>query len=239
MKKNILIILLLAIAISNLQADDLKIAVAAGYKKPLLKIIKIYNKENKADISGIFGNMKQILTQAKRTNIDIIVGDKNYLSKKSKLTFEKYQEIGKGKLVLVFSKKIKIDDFRQITNSNIKKIAMPQPKKTIYGSSGMAFLKNSNLYDKIKDKLYIVTTPLQVATYLVANEVDIGIINLTTALANKKNIGGYIKIPQKYYPDISIIAGVLPECEKNKECQKFMNFLSSKISKDIFNQYGL
>lgn len=235
-KKTVLIFLSFGLF---LNANELKIAVAAGYKKPLLKVIEAYKRSNGANIYGIFGNMKQISVQAKQTDIAIVIGDKNYLSKKSKLNFTQFEEIGKGKLVLAYSKSVEIKNFNQLTDTNIKKVAMPQPKKTIYGISGETFLKNSGMYKKIKDKLYIVTTIPQVATYLIANEVDAGIMNLTAALANKKKIGGYIEIPQKYYSKISIVAGVLPSCSQNKECQKFIDFLHSKKSKEIFKQYGL
>lgn len=239
MKKIFFLLLALGVTLSNLQAKNLKIAAVAGYKKPILKIIKLYEKKNSLKTDVIFGNTKQILTHAKRTNLDIIIGDKNYLSKRGKLNFIKFKEIGRGKLVLAFSKKTEINEFNQLIDGDIEKIAMPQPKKTIYGMSGQEFLINTNLYEKVKDKLYIVTTPLQVATYLVANEVDAGIMNLTTALANTERIGGYIEIPQKYYSKISIVAGVLPSCEKNTESEKFIGFLNSKESKEILKKYGL
>ena len=239
MKKSIFLLLILGITISNLQANDLKIAAGAGYKKPLLKIIKLYRQKYKISVDAIFGNMKQISVQAKQTDISLLIGDKSYLSKKSKLNFVNYHELGRGKLVLAYPKKSKIDDFNRLKDKDIKKITMPHPKKTIYGKAGKEFLKNSALYEKTKHKLHMVATIPQSAAYIIANEVDAGMINLTAALANKKKIGGYIIIPQKYYSKISIVAGVMPSCKKDAECQKFIDFLLSKESKDIFKKYGL
>ncbi|MCD4667271.1 MAG: molybdate ABC transporter substrate-binding protein [Sulfurimonas sp.] len=238
MKKKILL-LTLGIIVSSIQAKDLKIAVPGGYKKPFLEVIKAYKKNSGVNIYGIFGNIKQISVQAKQTDIAIVIGDKNYLLKKSKLNFTQYKEIGKGKLVLGYPKSRKLKNFNQLKDANIKKIAMPQARKTIYGISGELFLKNTKLHNKIKNKLYIVATIPQIATYLITNEIDAGIMNLTAALTNQTKIGGYIMIPQKYYPKISIVAGVLPNCEQNQECRKFINFLHSKESKNIFKQYGL
>lgn len=115
---------------------------------------------------------------------------------------------------------------------------MPQPKKAIYGIAGEEFLKNSKLYKEVKDKLYIVATVPQAATYVITKEVDAGIINLTAALANKSKIGGYIVVPNEYYAPINIVAGKLESCN-NKECQSFIEFLSTTKSKDIFKKYGL
>ncbi len=34
-------------------------------------------------LNAFFGNMKQVTTQAKQTDISLIIGDKNFLSKKA------------------------------------------------------------------------------------------------------------------------------------------------------------
>ena len=90
----------------------------------------------------------------------------------------------------------------------------------------------------IKDKLYVVATVPQSMTYIITNEVDAGIVNLTAALANKSKIGGYIEVPQQYYTPIEIVAGKL-ESSNTKECEKFVDFLSTQTAKDIFKKYGL
>jgi len=220
-----------------LNADGLKIAVAAGYKKPMLTIMKEYKKTGKS-VDAFFGNMKQISTQAKQTDAALIIGDKNFLYQKSKLDIKGHQILGLGKVVVAYSKKTKLSSISELTRKDISKIAMPQPQKAIYGVAGEEFLKKSNLYEKIKDKLLVVSTVPQVVTYIVANEVDAGIINLTAALANKEKIGGFIEVDQKEYSKIEIIAAKLIDCN-TAECEKFLAFLQSPFSKEIFTKYGL
>ena len=141
--------------------------------------------------------------------------------------------------MLAYPKNAGIETFDQLANAKIKRVAMPQPQKTIYGTAGEAFLNNSGLYKKVKDKLYVVATVPQVATYLAANEVDAGIMNLTAALENREKLGGYMAVPQKYYSKVSIVAGILPGCSNHKECRQFIDFLHTKKSKEIFQHYGL
>ena len=218
-------------------AANLKIAAGAGYKKPLMDVLKEYEK-NGEKIDAFFGNMKQITTQAKETDIAVIVGDKNFLSNKSKLDFKEYIHVGTGKVVIVYSKGKNINSIEDLTKESIRRISMPQPKKAIYGIAGEQFLKNAKLYESVKDKLYVVATVPQSMTYVIANEVDAGIVNLTAALANKSKIGGYLEVAQQYYAPIEIVAGKLSSCN-TKECEKFIEFLSTQTSKDIFKKYGL
>ena len=228
----------LAIALGlTVNAQDLKIAAGAGYKKPLMDIIKEYEKSGKK-IEPFFGNMKQVSTQAKHTDIALIVGDKNFLSKKSGLNFKGYTDLGKGKVVIAYPKGKTLTAVEDIKKPNVRKISMPQPKKAIYGIAGEEFLKSSKMYNEVKEKLYVVATVPQSMTYIITNEVDAGVVNLTAALANRKRIGGYIEVPQKYYNPIDIVAGKLKACN-SEECKKFTEFLETKTAKDIFKKYGL
>lgn len=235
MKKGLCLALVACVGL--LHASELKIAAGAGYKKPVLKIVKEYEKTH-GKVDAFFGNMKQVSAQAKNSDIALIIGDKNYLQNRSKINFEKYTTVGVGKAVLAYSKNTTIKKLEDIKSNKISRVAMPQPKKAIYGIAGQEILNNAKLYKNIKEKLFVVATVPQVATYLVANEVDAGIINLTAALANKDRIGGYINIDQNLYSKIEIVAGSNKYCHTD-ECKKFLEFLNSKKAKDIFTKYGL
>jgi len=239
MNKIILKFFLITVITCSVGAQDFKIAVGSGFKKPFLKITREYKKTVKSEMEVVFGNITQITNQAKRTDISFLVGDKLSLIKKSKLNFIDFVKLGKGKLVLAYSKKNKLNNYNDLLLKKIKKIAIPHSKKTVYGRAGMKFLKSSGLYKKIDDKLIMVATAPQVVMYLVTNEVDAGFINLTAYEANKKKLGGYIEIPQEFYQKILIVAGVLPSCKKNVECKNFLDFLHSEKSKNIFKQFGL
>lgn len=235
MYKKILVFLLVSFSILN--ASSVKIAAGAGYKKPLMDIIKEYEKDGKK-IEPLFANMKQVSIQAKQTNLALIIGDKNFLAKKSGLEFKHFIKLGEGKVVIAYAKNKTINSLNDLANDAITRISMPQPQKAIYGIAGEEFLKNSSLYTKTKKKLYIVSTVPQAMSYVITNEVDAGIVNLTAALANKEKIGGYFEVPQEYYSKIEIVAGKLKACD-TKECEDFIDFLQSKIAKDIFKKYGL
>jgi len=231
-------ILIALFALSSIAfASELKIAAGAGYKKPLMDIIKEYEK-SRSKIEPFFGNMRQVTTQAKQTDIALIVGDKNFLSKKSGLSFIDFTLLGKGKVVVAYPKGKSLGSIEMLRDGKIQEISMPQPKKAIYGIAGKEFLQKSGLYNKIANKLFVVATVPQSMTYVLTGEVDAGIVNLTAALANKDKIGGYIEVDQKFYSPIAIVAGKLSAC-KNEECEKFLDFLHSKTAHNIFKKYGL
>lgn len=219
-----------------INADNLKIAAGAGYKKVVLKVIKEYEKEGKK-IDGFFGNMRQVSTQAKQTNIALVIGDKKFLLNKSGLDIKDYSTVGKGKVVIAYPKGTTLISPKDLLKKEIKKIAMPQPKKAVYGIAGLEFLKNEQLYKNVEDKLYVVATVPQSLTYILAKEVDAGIINLTAALENIDRIGGYIEVNPNSYSSIEIIAAKTISCKK--ECEEFLEYLQTPKVKEIFKTYGL
>ena len=235
--KKILVFVCVAL-LSQVFADDLKIAVGAGYKKPVQEVLKAY-KESHANVEAVYGNMAQIFAQAKQMEIALVIADKKFLEKQKELSFVKYLDIGVGRAVIAYAKGVSFPTIETLKSDSVKSIAMPETKKAIYGDAGMEFLLKSKLYESVKEKLIIVATVPQVSSYVTTHEVDVGIINLTAALDSGDKIGGYLEIPQEYYTKIEIVAGSLAACNENKECQSFLAFLQTPQAREIFTKYGL
>lgn len=220
-------------------SDDLKIAVGAGYKKPVMEVLKAYEQSGHEKIDAMYGNMAQVFAHAKQMEVSLIIADKKFLEKQKELSFVNYEKIGEGIAVIAYAKGITFNRIEDLKNEQIKTIAMPEVKKAIYGDAGMEFLNTTKLYESVKEKLIVVATVPQVSSYVNTHEVDVGIINLTAALDSIDKIGGYIKIPQAYYTPIEIVAGSLKTCESSTECQAFVVFLKTPKAKEIFVKYGL
>lgn len=235
--KNVFLFVIFVL-LSNTFADDLKIAVGAGYKKPMQEVLKAY-AENHANVDAMYGNMAQIFAHAKQMEISLVIADQKFLEKQNELSFRHYQTLGLGKAVIAYAKGVTLHSVEDLKNDTIKSIAMPEAKKAIYGDAGIEFLHNAKLYDSVKEKLMFVATVPQVNSYVSTHEVDVGIMNLTAALDSGEKIGGYIEIPQEYYTKIEIVAGSLATCEADKACQELVSFLNTPKAKEIFDKYGL
>lgn len=74
LKKLLLVLIATSLVLS---ASDLKITAGAGYKKPLMEVIKEYEKGGEK-VEAIFGHLKQVRTQATQTDIALIIGDKTF-----------------------------------------------------------------------------------------------------------------------------------------------------------------
>lgn len=237
MKKAVLMVCLCCVG-TLLNAQNLKIAVGAGYKKPVSEVLKAYEAQH-APVDAMYGNMAQIFAHAKQGDVALVIGDKKFLDKQKELSFKGYQMLGLGKAVIVYAKGLSLAKPEDIASASVQNVAIPEPKKAIYGDAAMEFLTNAKLYETIKERLVVVATVPQVATYVSTHEVDAGIVNLTEALSAGEKIGGFIEIPSTLYTPIEIVSGTLDACLENKACASLGAFFSSPEAKAIFAKYGL
>nr|WP_314373389.1 molybdate ABC transporter substrate-binding protein [uncultured Campylobacter sp.] len=231
--KKIAFILALAASVSFC-ADQLIIAAGGGYKKPVSAVIENLKKEG-MDVAGSFANLGQLVIQSRENKISFIVGDETFL-KKSDLNITKFERIGRGTLVLVTPKNIKINDVSEI--AKFDKIAMPDPKKAIYGIRTNEFLQNAKM-EPVKDKILAVAGVPQVVAYVINGEVQAGFINSTEAVAKKDEFGSIIYIDESLYSPAFIGIARLSACGDETLCEKVMEEFKSDRSKEIFSKFGL
>jgi molybdate transport system substrate-binding protein len=222
-------------------ADTLIFAAGAGYKRPLSEIVQAYEAAGNPKIDQIYGNMGQVLMQAKGSgNVAFIVGEENFLKKAAGELFATYHPVGEGVLVIAYGKKIALTKPEDLLKPEITRVAIPDEKHAIYGKAGKEFLQHTHMLDKIEKKLFVVATVPQVSAYLISGEVEAGFINLTDALYIKDKIGGYLTPDKSTYKPIKLVVGVLKGYEDKADVKGFLNFLGTNPQvKEILKKSGL
>ena len=222
-----------------LGAETLNVASAKGYKKPMTKLFKQFEATSGISVTPIFGNMRQVISQTELSGkVSVVVGDRAFLERSS-LQVASMLPLGNGRLVLAYPKGSSLARIDAIADAEVKKIAMPDPKKAIYGKAATQYLKNSGLEAKVGGKLLTVGTVPQVSSYLIAGEIDAGFINLTDALGIREKIGGYIEADQKLYTPIHIVCAVVAGHEGDKSVAAFSAFLKTAEARAILEASGL
>lgn len=239
MKRLVLLCVLILALAMPVPGQALTIASGAGYKKLVTDLAKSFETTSGIKPELIFGNMGQVTAQAKGSGVvDIVVGEKGFLDRAG-LTFAPFVEIGRGILVVAWPKGKKLTSALDVAKPEIKRLAMPDPKKAIYGKAGSQFLESAKLAAAVKDKLLIVATVPQVTTYVLSGEVDAGLTNRTDVLNLGDKIGGFMEVDQKYYKPIVIGGGALAGAKNATEAKAFTTFLGSAPAKAIAKKHGM
>jgi len=231
-------LILTLLSISSAQAGELRLLAGGGYKKPMQAIIAAYQEKTGQQTEAGYGNMRQILSQAKLTGqTALLIGDKKFLRQED--IFTSFQPLGQGKLVIAWAQgSPAISKAKDLTRPEVARIAHPDRKKAIYGRAATEWLRSNQLTEKLQSKLLQAATVPQVSSYLVAKEVDAGFINLTDALGLGDKIGGYLLLPSGY-EKIVIVAGIVKGHENEAATKDFLTFLSGPQAKRIFKEHGM
>ena len=227
------------------------IAAGAGYRKLVSALGEAYAKTGKPLPQQVYGNMGQVIAQAKQSGVvDLVIGDKKFLDK-AELDVAAEYAIGKGRPVLAVAKGCpsaawkgrKVLDAAGakalLADPAVARIALPDPKKAIYGRAATEFMERSGLAQGLAGKLLPVGTVPQVSAYVVSGEVDLGFINLTDGLAIKDKAAAVIPLDESLFDPIRIVADSLKTSPNPAAAAEFGAFLATPAAREIVAAQGL
>jgi molybdate transport system substrate-binding protein len=245
MSKFTMVIALLLVVVGGVPttvypAEEVVLASGAGYRKMADALNTAYEANSGNKLRLVYGNMARVSALARQSGqVDLVLGDEFFLVHTADLRFQKTRKLGRGRLVLAFARSSKFSRVADLDNDQVGRIALPDTKRAIYGKAAREFFQNTGRLPAIEPRLVEVATVPQVFAYLATDEVDMGFINLTLALAVKNKLGGYVVIDETRHAPIRILVGVLAQSEHQKEVADFLDFLETPGARTIIREHGL
>lgn len=236
MKQGVIAGILVVLAATAARSGELTIAAGAGYRRPVSAMIAAYEKASGDKVGQIYGNMGQVIGQARESGkVSVICGDRKVLDKAEGLTFSRFAPLGAGRLVVAFRKGVALKAPDDIAAANIARIGVPDEKAAVYGKAGRQFLERAGLAKAVDSKLVAVATVPQVTAYLIRGEVDAGFLNATDAIGAGDELGGWLEVDHSLYDPIEIACGAIDD----ETASGFMSFLTTPAAAEIVRRSGL
>lgn len=228
-------------------AENIQVAVAANVSYAIGELIKEFNVENPdTKVRVILGSSGKLTAQISHgAPYDVFMSanmkypEALYDKKLSNIKPSVYAE---GTLALFSVKKY---DFSKgldiLKGSDVKKIAVANPKTAPYGIAAEEVLKNVQMYEDVKSKFIYGESVSQTVSYAVT-AADIGII-ATSSLHSKhmtkykENIN-WKEIDSKLYTPIEQGIILLNATKSNEEAKIFYDFMLSVKAKNILKFFG-
>ncbi|NEP60662.1 MAG: molybdate ABC transporter substrate-binding protein [Symploca sp. SIO2G7] len=223
---------------------NLTVSVAASLQDAIKEIEPIY-RDQKPTVKitynfGSSGSLQQQIEQGAPVDIFISAAPQqiNALQAKNLLLEGTRQDLWKNQVVLIIPQAAKkISDFQQLTDKQVKKIAIGNPDSVPAGQYGKEVLITLNLYDSLSSKLIFAKDVRQVLTYVETGNVDAGIVYSTDAKISDKVQIVATAAATTHSPIIYPVA-VLKDSKNPDEAKDFIQFLSSDTAKTVFQKYG-
>lgn len=240
-------IVIIVIFISYLNAQNINIAVASNVSYAINNLIKEFNKIYPDTIIKVtLGSSGQLFGQISNgANYSIFLSaNLKYPQKlyENNIAINRPKIYAKGQLSLFSTKNLKLtNNLKILENNNITKIAIANPKTAPYGIATIEALKNSNIYDKIKNKLIFAQSISQTISYTMV-ATDIGIVAKSSLYSPKmskyKQNVNFKDINTKLYTPINQGIVILKNQKTNTQVKAFYNFMLSKKAKNILLKFG-
>lgn len=235
------LVLGLILAVGWLSASELKISAAANLKMVLEEIKQEFLQDYpNQQISITYLSSGAAYAQIKN-GLDIDIFFSADTQKPDILFREGYglyppEVYALGKLVLCTATDLNISTDKILTLSQVKHIAIANPKLAPYGEASVEFLKKVKLYEEIQEKLVIGHSVGQSLSYVKSKAAEVGLNALSLVKFDPSM--SYRILDSKLYPSIKQSLIILKTSKNQKLAEAFVRFVLSAKGQEIFENFG-
>lgn len=222
---------------------SLTISAAASLKDAMEEIKAAYIEE-KTNVGIIFnfgssGSLQQQIEQGADVDLFISAATKQMdaLQDKGLIMEGTRKEFLENEIVLVAPKDSEIKGFTELSNNNVQKIAMGEPKSVPVGGYAEEILTKMNILDSIKLKVVYAKDVKEVLSWVETGNADVGIVYKTDAKVSEK-VKVVAKAPEGSHKPVYYPAAVIKASNNPDEAKAFVDYLYSSEAKPIFEKYG-
>jgi molybdate transport system substrate-binding protein len=227
------------------QTQTILVSAAASLKEALEEIKPGFEKAHaKIKVNynfGASGALQRQIEQGAPADVFLSAATKQMdaLAKAGLIDTSTRRNLLTNRLVLIVPKNytLKISDFRSLTNSNVKRIAVGEPRSVPVGQYSEEVCKNLGILEQIRPKLVLANSVRHVLAAVETGNADAGIVYITDA-----KISDQVKVVATaannlHSPIINPMAVI--KAGKNPQAAKtFTQYLTGAAAKNIFEKFG-
>lgn len=225
--------------------ESLTISAAASLKDAFNEIAVLFESKNGKKVSfnfGASGTLQKQIETGSPVDIFASSGEKQMdeLTEKGLIETKSRHNFAQNQLVLIVPKdsKITANNFSELKNPEIKKIAVGEPKTVPVGQYTEQVFDKLNLKNDLQPKLISAQDVRQVLDYVERGEVDAGIVYTTDA----KIVGDKVRVvaiaPFDSHKPIVYPIAAIKDSSNKKLTEEFIQFLVSEEGQNILQKYG-
>jgi molybdate transport system substrate-binding protein len=233
-------------SVPNVKQENVQLTVsaAASLKEALGEITPLYSKA-KSNLAirnnfGSSGNLQQQIINGAPVDIFISAAAKQMdeLQKKDLIVADTRRDLLSNRLLLIVPvDKGDAKELKDLTNANIERIAIGDPRSVPVGQYAEQALTKLDLLQEVQSKLVLGNNVRQVLQFVESGNAQAGIVYATDAKTSTK-----VKVVQiidaKLHKPIVYPIAVLQKSSNQESAKSYLEYLSSEPVKTIFEKYG-
>jgi molybdate transport system substrate-binding protein len=217
---------------------------AASLTDVLKDIATAYEKQSGDKISFNFGASSLLMRQIEEgAPADVFFSadeaKMNALAAKDLIVKETRKSRLSNSLVIVTSadSDLKITSPADLAGSQVRRIALADPKAVPAGVYSKAFLEKEKLWQQIEPKVVPVDNVRAALAAVESGNIEVGLVFKTDASISKKVKIAY-EVPAEAGPKISYPVAVTKNAKQVESAKRFVEYLASDDAAKVFTKYG-
>jgi len=231
-----------AIAQSN---TTLLVSAAASLKDALTELKPVFEKErSKIAVNynfGASGALQQQIEQGAPADIFFSAAKKQMdaLESKGYILPETRRDLLTNNLVLVVptQSQLTITSLKQLTDDNVKRIAVGEPKSVPVGQYTEQVFQKLQILERVKPKLVLGNNVRNVLAAVESGNADAGFVYITDAKTSER-VKVALTVTEDLHSPIVYPIAVLKASKNTGAAQQFVQFLGEKQAQTIFEKFG-
>jgi molybdate transport system substrate-binding protein len=245
MMNKLFIAMLSTLAIGQVLADEVQVAVAANFTAPIDEIGKAFNKATGHQLKVSTGASGKFYAQIKNgAPFQVFLSadeEKPAQLEKDGLAVQGSRfTYAIGKLVLWSADPAVVDAKGQVLVKNqFNKLAIANPKTAPYGEAAMETLSALKLKSLLESKMVMGENISQTYQFVATGNAEIGFVALSQVTKdNKITSGSAWVVPEKLYSPIRQDAVLLVNGKDSAAARQFLIFLKGSEATKVIKSYG-
>ncbi|WP_300753324.1 molybdate ABC transporter substrate-binding protein [uncultured Brachyspira sp.] len=231
---------------SNTSSNNKEILVlaAASLTDVLTELANNYKTETGTQVTFSFASSGALQSQIESgapADIFFSAAQKQMdaLQEKDLIDTNTRKDLLENKVVLITpsNSKLNIKSFTDITNADVAKVGLGEPKSVPVGQYSEEILSNLSILDAVKQKAVYGSDVRNVLSWVEIGEVDCGIVYATDAKI-AKDINIIAEAPEGTHKKVIYPIAVIKSSQNKEEALKFIDYISSDKSIETFKAYG-
>jgi len=237
-------LLLCTILVGCSQSRDyaLTIAVASNMQFAMEEIVTAFERNTNLSCATVVSSSGKLTAQiSEGAPYDVFVSaDMKYpeVLFRTGLTKQQPAVYAYGKLVMWSAIEGLQPSINQLLSSEVKHVALPNPKIAPYGIAAMEVLKHHNILESIQKKLVYGENISQTTQFIISKSAEIGFTAKSVVLSHQMNEkGSWVELDQNLYTPLAQGVVVLDN-ERCRLSNQFFDFLFSPEAREILQKFG-
>jgi molybdate transport system substrate-binding protein len=223
-------------------AEEVHVAVAANFIKPMEKIAADFEKATGNKVLTAAGASGKLVEQMKNgAPFEVFLSADQH--NPMKLETEKLDVPGSrytyaiGKLVLWSAKPGYVDDKGAVLKTgDFQHIAIADPKTAPYGKAALSVMEKMALLDTLKPKIVQGDSIAQTQAFVGSGNAELGFVALSQVI--KDTTGSSWMVPQDWYEPLSQDVILLKTGENNAAAKALLDYLKTAPAQAVIKDYG-